>query len=128
MSKFLGASNADEFYQEHRGKPFFSDLTAYMSSDVVTGMELVADNAIQKFRDVMGPTNSQEAKQTEPDTLRALYGSDGMRNGIHGSGTQSECSREMDLFFSKNFRPTAAFNNCTCCIIKPHIVREGLAG
>lgn len=62
MSKFTQPQQSDEFYEEHRGKPFFSDLTAYMGSDVVTGMELVADNAITKFRDVLGPTSSQEAK------------------------------------------------------------------
>jgi len=37
-------------YAEHRGKPFFSDMAAYMGSDVVTGMELVAENAISSFR------------------------------------------------------------------------------
>lgn len=63
MSKFTQPQQSDAFYEEHRGKPFFSDLTAYMGSDVCTGMELVADNAITKFRDVLGPTSSQEAKQ-----------------------------------------------------------------
>ena len=49
-------------YAEHRGKPFFADMCAYMGSDVVTGMELVAENAISSFRQVIGPTDSQEAK------------------------------------------------------------------
>jgi nucleoside-diphosphate kinase len=46
MSKFTRPQQADEFYQEHKGKPFFSDLSSFMQSDVVTGMELVAPNAI----------------------------------------------------------------------------------
>lgn len=99
-----------------------------MASDVVTGMELVSENAIQRFRDFMGPTNSQEAKQVAPHTLRGQFGTDGMRNALHGSGSGAEYTREQSLFFSKAFGPTAAFNNCTCCIIKPHIVQEGLAG
>jgi nucleoside-diphosphate kinase len=66
MSKFTRTQLAEQFYQEHRGKPFFSDLTAFMQSDVVTGMELVSENAISKFRDLMGPKQTsssiQEAK------------------------------------------------------------------
>jgi nucleoside-diphosphate kinase len=62
MSKFSQAQHADEFYAEHRGKPFFSDLCNYMASDVVTGMELVKENAIGAFRDVIGPTDPAEAK------------------------------------------------------------------
>ena len=50
MSKFTKPQQADEFYEEHRGKPFFSDMVTFMQSDVVTGMELKSENAIQKFR------------------------------------------------------------------------------
>ena len=98
-------------------------------SDVVTGMELVGDNAITSFRQVMGPTVSvEDAKRDAPNSLRAKFGTDNMRNGIHGSGSASEYQHEQNLFFSPAFTPTAAFNNCTCAIIKPHIVHEGLAG
>ena len=62
MSKFHQAQQSDEFYAEHRGKPFFSDLCNYMASDVVTGMELVNENAISGFREVIGPTDPAEAK------------------------------------------------------------------
>ena len=128
MSKFSRPGLIDEFYEEHRGKAFFGDMTTFMSSDVVTGMELVSENAINKFRDIMGPTDAAEAKKSAPRTLRAHFGADNMRNALHGSGSPSEFHRENSLFFSKNFGTTAAFNNCTCCIIKPHIVHEGLAG
>ena len=57
-----------------------------------------------------------------------MFASDGMRNACHGSATGTDFTRESGLFFSKQFTPTAAFNNCTCCIIKPHIVAEGSAG
>jgi nucleoside-diphosphate kinase len=128
MSRFSRPQLTDDFYGEHRGKAFFSDLTNFMQSDVVTGMEIVNENAVQKFRDVIGPTNSNEAKQHAPHTLRARFGADGLRNAIHGSSSQSEFNREASLFFSKQFQPTAVFNNCTCAVIKPHIIQEGLAG
>ena len=57
-----------------------------------------------------------------------MWGTDGRRNACHGSANEADCSRETELFFSKTFAPTAAFNNCTCCIIKPHIVQSGQAG
>ena len=128
MSKFSQAQHADEFYAEHRGKPFFSDLCNYMASDVVTGMELVKENAISTFRDVIGPTDPAEAKVQARNSIRAHFGTDGMRNAIHGSGHASDFQRESAFFFSKAFAPTAAFNNCTCAIIKPHIVQSGQAG
>ena len=109
-------------YEAHKGKPFFSDLSAYMQSDVVTGMELVADNAIDNFRAILGPTDSAEAKRSDPNSLRAHFGTDNLRNGIHASSDAAAYQKECGLFFSPQFGPTAAFNNCTCCVIKPHIV------
>ena len=61
MSKFTPAT-AGEFYAEHRGKPFFAGLVEFMTSDVVTGLELVAENAVEKWRQLIGPTNSLLAK------------------------------------------------------------------
>ena len=122
MSKFTKPQQADDFYQQHKGKPFFSDLNTYMQSDVVTGMELVKEDAVNSFRNLIGPTNSLDAKKEAPYSLRAMFGADAMRNGIHGSATGTDYSSETNLFFSKSFAPTAAFNNNTCCIIKPHVL------
>lgn len=122
MSKFTSTPQAEQFYAEHKGKPFFSDLTAFMQSDVVTGMELVKENAVASFRDLVGPTQTSEAKTNVPGTLRAMFGTDGMRNAVHGSSSSADYNNEKSQFFSRSFGPTAAFNNCTCCIIKPHVV------
>lgn len=65
-----------------------------MASDVVTGMELVKENAISGFRDVIGPTDPAEAKATAKGSIRAAFGADGMRNAIHGSGSAAEFQRE----------------------------------
>jgi nucleoside-diphosphate kinase len=85
MSKFSSSQLAEQFYDQHRGKPFFSDLTSFMQSDVVTGMELVNENAIKKFRDILGPTNSADAKREQPHSIRGMFGTDNMRNSVHGS-------------------------------------------
>lgn len=91
-------------------------------------MELVGENAVVRFRECLGPTNTATAKAEAPNSIRALFGTDGTRNACHGSANQADYCREAELFFGKQFAPTAAFNNCTCAIIKPHIVQEGLAG
>lgn len=90
MSKFTRPQQADEFYDKHKGKPFFSDLCQFMQSDVVTGMELVGDSAVEKFRDVLGPTDAAAAKTEAPGTLRAYFGADTLRNAIHGSASASD--------------------------------------
>lgn len=51
-----------EFYAEHKGKPFFDTLVGFMSSDFIIGIELVGDNAIKRWRDLLGPTNTNVAK------------------------------------------------------------------
>lgn len=93
-----------------------------MQSDVCTGMELVCDSAVSRFRDVLGPTDAAAAKMEAPGSLRAAFGTDVLRNAVHGSATAADFARESQLYFSPAFGPTAAFNNNTCCVIKPHII------
>lgn len=132
MSRFTEQSSS-EFYGEHKGKPFFPNLQNFITSDVVVGMELVADNAIQKWRDLIGPTNTLKAKQDAPDSIRALFGTDGTQNAVHGSDSLTSMKRETSFFFNSDVKTramkgTAQLNNCTLCIIKPHIVASGQAG
>ena len=57
MSRFNNSS-CDEFYKEHVGKDFYGNLSGHMKSDVAIGMELVSDDAVKKWRSVIGPTNT----------------------------------------------------------------------
>lgn len=122
MSKFTKPGQIDKFYEKHKGTPFFSDLTTQMQSDVVTGMELISANAIENLRGVLGPTDSAEARQEAPGSLRAIFGTDKLRNAVHASASEGDYQRERELFFSGEFGPTAVFNNNSCCIIKPHVI------
>lgn len=110
---------AMEFYGEHRGKPFFDDLVRFITSDIVVGMELVGNNAIQRWRDLIGPTNTQVARTERPNSLRAFYGTDGTRNAVHGSDSISSAHRELGYFFELKGNPSF-ITSCTLCIIKPH--------
>lgn len=61
MSRF-GQAQASKFYEEHVGKPFFDNLQKFITSDVVVGMELVGPNVVAKWRELIGPTNTENAK------------------------------------------------------------------
>jgi nucleoside-diphosphate kinase len=83
---------------------------------------------------LIGPTNTITAKQQAPNSLRAIFGTDGTKNAVHGSDSVGSMKRETDFWFSKGdskqraMKTTALLNNCTLCIIKPHIVVGGQAG
>jgi nucleoside-diphosphate kinase len=127
MARFT-PETAGTFYGEHRGKPFFNELMGFVTSDVVTGLELVAENAVEKWRHTIGPTKTLLARQNAPGTIRALFGTDDTKNAVHGSDSGPSWKRETDFFFQAKLQPTAVFNNCTICIIKPHAVANGDAG
>ena len=112
-------NQARQFYAEHQGKPFYEGLTSFISSDVVVGMELVGENAVPRWRELMGPTNPIVAKSDAPNSLRAIFGTEGTHNAVHGSDSATSANRELNFFFSLPGSP-AVLNNCTCCIIKPH--------
>jgi len=126
----LTLGDAEEFYAEHRGKPFYGGLTDFMSSGTIVAMELVADGAIAKWRRLIGPTNTFTAQKEAPGSLRALYGTDGTRNACHGSDSTASANREIGFFFGQpgRFPPTARFTNCTLAVVKPHAMVKGLAG
>jgi nucleoside-diphosphate kinase len=127
MTRF-SPETAGQFYGEHKGKPFYNDLMNFVTSDVVTGLEIVAENAVEKWRQVIGPTRSSQAKQSAPDSIRARFGTDDTKNAVHGSDSGPSWKRECDLFFGSKQASTAAFSSCTLCIIKPHAVLKGDAG
>ena len=127
MSKF-NQDTAQQFLAEHRGKPFYNKYLDFIQSDVVTGLELVAENAVEKWRKLIGPVINAEARATAPISLRAIFGTDDTKTAVHGSDSGPAWKRETDFFFSGQFKPTAFFTNCATCVIKPHAVANGDAG
>ena len=72
------------------------------------GMELVADSAVDKWRQLIGPTNTLKAKEEAPGSLRALFGTDGTKNAVHGSDSVGSMKRETSFFFETNAMRTTA--------------------
>ncbi|XP_074658553.1 nucleoside diphosphate kinase homolog 7-like isoform X2 [Tubulanus polymorphus] len=126
----LSRSEAAEFYAEHNSKPFFNELLHYMTSAPIVALGLMGHDSINKWRDMLGPTDSTVARKEKPTSIRAEFGTDKGHNAAHGSLTNDDAIREFEFFFSQpsNRKNTAQFTNCTCCVIKPHAVANGVAG
>jgi len=87
---------AETYYAEHKGKPFFEPLMAYITSGPVVAMVLEGEGAVAIVRKMMGKTNSAEA---EPGTIRGDFALTIGRNVIHGSDSPESATREISLFF-----------------------------
>ncbi|CAG4954688.1 unnamed protein product [Colias eurytheme] len=109
----------------------FPFLLEYLSGNQVYGMELVGKDAVAVAMKVLGDKDPSKA---EPGTIRALYGSDPVRNCVHVSSDPDGAIQDIEYFFPpppqhlSRLRLTATLSNCTLCIIKPHAIREGKLG
>jgi nucleoside-diphosphate kinase len=126
VSKELSApkERLGEFYQEHRGRSFFEELTTFMASGPFVALVLEKVDAVPEWRRVIGisllflsnhiflftlpsisypcitgPTNTFVAKETEPECLRAKFGTDLTKNACHGSANAADAAREISFFF-----------------------------
>lgn len=92
---------AEKFYAEHVGKDFFPTLSGYMTSDTVVGLELVGPDAIQRWRQIIGPTKKEVAVEQAPNSLRALYARSTTENLCHGSDAPESAARELGIVFGE---------------------------
>jgi len=88
---------AEGFYAVHRERPFFADLVKFMTEGPCVIMALEREDAIAKWRELMGPTNPAEAPE---GTIRKLYGTNIERNAVHGSDAPETAATELAFFFS----------------------------
>lgn len=93
----LTKEQAEGFYQEHKERPFFNDLVAFMTSGPVVVQILEGENAVAKNREVMGATNPKEAA---PGTIRQEFAESIEANSVHGSDSADSAAREINFFFS----------------------------
>ncbi len=94
----LSREQACEFYIVHHKRPFYDDLTDYMSSGPVIAAVLEGDNAIDKVRSLLGATDPNEA---EAGTLRAQFGQNRQENAIHASDSPESADFEIPFIFSQ---------------------------
>lgn len=94
----LSKAKAEEFYAEHKERPFFGELVSFMTSGPVALMCLQGENAVLKNRDIMGAT---DPKKANVGTVRAKFGDNVGENAVHGSDSVASAQRELALFFEK---------------------------
>ncbi len=94
--KQLSQADAEGFYAEHKERPFFADLVAFMTSGPVVVQVLEGENAIAMNRDLMGATNPQEAAE---GTIRRDFAESIDANAVHGSDSPASAEREIAYFF-----------------------------
>lgn len=97
--QLLSKAQAEGFYAEHKGRPFFNDLVGFMTSGPVVVQVLEGENAVAKNRELMGATNPKEAA---PGTIRADFAVSIDANAVHGSDSATSAAREIAYFFSSS--------------------------
>jgi nucleoside-diphosphate kinase len=97
----LSKQEAMKFYEVHKERPFYNELTEFMSSGPIVAAILEKENAVQAYRDYIGATNPAEA---DSGTIRKLYGTDIQANAVHGSDSDENAVIESSFFFSARER------------------------
>lgn len=95
----LQKAKCEEFYAEHKARPFFGELVTFMTSGPVLLMALKGENAVTKNREIMGAT---DPKKAAPGTIRAEFGDNVGENAVHGSDSPTSAQRELSLFFENS--------------------------
>ena len=90
-------AQAQKFYEEHKARPFYGELTTFMTSGPIIIQVLEGENAIAKYREVMGATDPAKAAD---GTIRKLFARSVGENSVHGSDSPAAAEREIALNFS----------------------------
>ena len=95
----LDRAKCEEFYAEHKARPFFGELVDFMTSGPVMLMCLSGENAVMRNREIMGATDPAKAAA---GTIRKEFGDSMGENAAHGSDSPESAKRELALFFAQN--------------------------
>ena len=95
--KLLSRSEAEGFYAVHKARPFYGDLVRFMTSGPIVPAVLEGENAIARWRELMGPTDAGKAPK---GTVRGDLGADVERNAVHGSDAPETARVEIAYFFN----------------------------
>ena len=93
----MSRQQAEKFYEVHKERPFFGELVEFMTSGPVVVQVLEGDNAVAKYREVMGATNPEQAAE---GTIRKLFARSVGENSVHGSDSQDNAKMEIAQFFT----------------------------
>ncbi|XP_067148542.1 thioredoxin domain-containing protein 3 [Apteryx mantelli] len=92
---------ATQFYKDHEGKPFFEPLVTCMTTGPSVIMILTKENAVEEWRQLMGPTDPEIAKVTSPESIQAQFAQDILSNAVHGSSNKEHALRSIECVFGE---------------------------
>ncbi len=92
-------AQAEKFYEEHKARPFYGELCDFMTSGPIVIQVLEGENAIARYREVMGATDPAKADE---ETIRKMFGRSVGENSVHGSDSPASAEREILLNFGLN--------------------------
>ena len=95
----LSKAQAEKFYEIHKERPFFGELVDFMTRSPVVVQVLEGDNAVARYREVMGATNPADAAE---GTIRKLYAKNVGENSVHGSDSLENAKIEIAQFFTED--------------------------
>jgi nucleoside-diphosphate kinase len=93
----MSKAQAEKFYEVHKERPFYGELVDFMTSGPVVVQVLEGDNAVLRYREVMGATNPEQAAA---GTIRKLYANNVGENSVHGSDSLENAGLEIAQFFT----------------------------
>ena len=93
----MSLSQAEGFYSVHKERPFFNELTSFMTSGPCMVLALKKENAVKAWRETIGATNPSEA---EDNTIRKEFASSVQENAVHGSDSDENAEKEIAFFFT----------------------------
>ena len=94
----MSRADAEKFYEVHKERPFYRELVEFMTSGPVVVQVLEGDNAIAKYREVMGATDPAKAAEA---TIRKVHAKSVGENSVHGSDSPENAAQEIAFFFSE---------------------------
>ncbi|XP_007577660.1 thioredoxin domain-containing protein 3 homolog isoform X2 [Poecilia formosa] len=106
----LSREMAEEFYKEHREKPFFTQLVDFMCRGPCMMLILTKENAVEEWQAMMGPSDPEKAREISPWSLRARFAADILHNSVHGSSNEQHAEEKIRFVFgdiSADAAPTA---------------------
>ncbi|HEX7761118.1 MAG TPA: nucleoside-diphosphate kinase [Caulobacteraceae bacterium] len=93
----MSKTQAEKFYEVHAARPFYGELVEFMTSEPVVVQVLEGDNAVARYREIMGATNPEQAAE---GTIRKLYALSVGENSVHGSDSAENAAIEIAQFFT----------------------------
>lgn len=96
--RHLSKTEAESFYNIHRERPFFGELVEFMTSGPVLLQVLEGEQAVNRYRELMGATDPKAAK---PNTIRSRHAKNVGENAVHGSDSEENAAIEIPFFFNE---------------------------